>query len=72
MIVPRLLGADGDDAMKEALLPMSGTEMGSTLALRQLATRFRTMSDRENDPRLRHKLGEMASEYERQARLLSA
>ena len=59
--------------MKEAFLPMSGTEAGSsTLVLRQLATRFRTMSERESDPRLRVKLGEMAADYERQAKLQEA
>jgi hypothetical protein len=59
--------------MKQAFLPMSGTETGSsTVILRQLATRFRTMSERESDPRLRVKLSEMASDYERQAKLQEA
>ncbi len=59
--------------MKQAFAPMSGTETGSsTLVLRQLATRFRTMSERENDPRLRVKLSEMAADYERQAKLQEA
>ena len=55
--------------MREAL-SFSGTETGSsTLVLRQLATRFRSMSEREMDPRVRSKLSEMAAEYERQATL---
>ena len=59
--------------MREALLPMSGTEFGSpALGLRQLANRFRTMSERESDPRLRGKLCEMAADYERRAKLLEA
>lgn len=56
--------------MREAMLPLGGAEVGSSsLVLRQLATRFRTMSERENDPRLRHKLIEMAADYERKAKL---
>ena len=55
--------------MREAL-SFSGTETASSaLVLRQLATRFRSMSEREMDPRVRSKLSEMAAEYERQATL---
>jgi len=55
--------------MREAL-SLSGTEVGSSaLVLRQLATRFRAMSERERDPRVQSKLSEMAADYERQALL---
>jgi len=59
--------------MNHPLSPLQGTEFGSSgVMLRQLATRFRTMSERELDPRLRSKLGEMAADYERQAKLQEA
>jgi hypothetical protein len=59
--------------MNQASSALQGTEFGSsTIVLRQLATRFRTMSEREHDPRLRFKLGEMAADYERQAKLQEA
>ena len=59
--------------MKNVAVPLVGTEVTApTLVLRQLAARFRAMGDREADPRLRHKLNEMAAEYERKAKLQDA
>jgi hypothetical protein len=59
--------------MREAISPLVGSEIGSSsLVLHQLASRFRTMAERENDPRLRHKLAEMSADYERQAKLQDA